>query len=121
MTLMSPGSSSSRSETAPSREKAGVEGNSIMTSVTGLVLLPLLAVEGFTLLDVRGMITLHIFLGTLLIGPVLLKVAATSYRFARYYRGAPAYVRKGPPQIVLRFSDRSSRSPASSYSAPASV
>jgi hypothetical protein len=74
----------------------------MLTSVTGLVLLPLLAVEGYTLLDVHGMITLHIFLGTLLVGPVLLKVATTFYRFARYYRGAPAYVRKGPPQIVLR-------------------
>jgi hypothetical protein len=29
-------------------------------------------------------------------------VASTLYRFARYYTGDDAYVRKGPPHIVLR-------------------
>jgi hypothetical protein len=33
---------------------------------------------------------------------VLLKVASTGWRFARYYRGAPAYRRKGPPPLLLR-------------------
>jgi hypothetical protein len=80
----------------------GVEGNSRLTSVTGLVLLVMLAVEGYTILDVRGLITLHIFLGVMLVGPVLLKVAATLYRFGRYYTGKSAYVRKGPPHVVLR-------------------
>ena len=37
-----------------------------------------------------------------LIPPVLLKVASTGWRFARYYRGAPAYQRKGPPPVLLR-------------------
>jgi hypothetical protein len=37
-----------------------------------------------------------------LIPPVLLKVASTTWRFARYYEGAPAYRRKGPPPVVLR-------------------
>ena len=37
-----------------------------------------------------------------LIPPVLLKVASTGWRFARYYRGAPAYRRKGPPPLLLR-------------------
>jgi len=37
-----------------------------------------------------------------LIPPVLLKMASTSWRFARYYRGAPAYRRKGPPPLPLR-------------------
>lgn len=81
---------------------AGVEGNSRLTSVTGMVLLALLAVEGFTILSVRQMITLHIYLGVLLIGPVLLKCATTAYRFARYYTGAAPYVRKGPPHVILR-------------------
>lgn len=80
----------------------GVEGNARLTSATGLVLLVLLAVEGYTILDVRGLITLHIFLGILLVGPVLLKIASTTYRFARYYLGTAEYVRKGPPHIVLR-------------------
>jgi hypothetical protein len=87
---------------APSASDAAAEGNSRLTSVTGIVLLVMFAVEGFTLLDVSGLITLHIVLGALLVGPVLLKIASTGYRFARYYSGAPAYVRKGPPHVILR-------------------
>ena len=81
---------------------AGVEGNSRLTSMTGMVLLVLLAVEGVTLLSVRQMITLHVYLGVLLVGPVVLKCITTTYRFARYYAGATPYVRKGPPHVVLR-------------------
>lgn len=33
---------------------------------------------------------------------MLLKVASTTWRFARYYTGAPAYRRKGPPPVLLR-------------------
>jgi hypothetical protein len=81
---------------------AGVEGNARLTSVTGMVLLVLLAVEGVTLLDVRGMISLHVFVGTMLVGPVVLKMATTGFRFARYYAGSPHYLRKGPPPAGLR-------------------
>lgn len=77
-------------------------GNARLTSALGLILLVLLAVEGYTILDVRRMITLHIVLGLLLIGPVLAKTATTGYRFVRYYSGTPAYQRKGPPHLVLR-------------------
>jgi hypothetical protein len=38
----------------------------------------------------------------LLVPPVLLKLGSTGWRFARYYRGAPAYRRKGPPPSFLR-------------------
>src|SRR5947209_20428521 len=81
---------------------AGVEGNSRLTAATGTLLTLLLLVEGFTILDVRGYITLHAAVGLILIGPVALKLASTMYRFARYYRGSEPYVRKGPPHIVLR-------------------
>lgn len=81
---------------------SGVDGNSRLTSATGVVLLALLAVEGVTILSVRQMITLHIYVGILLLGPVLLKSGSTMYRFVRYYRGAPAYLKKGPPHPVLR-------------------
>jgi hypothetical protein len=37
-----------------------------------------------------------------LVPPVLLKVATTSWRALRYYLGNPAYRRKGPPPLVLR-------------------
>ena len=81
---------------------SGVAGNSRLTAATGMVLLALLAVEGVTILSVRQMITLHIFVGILLLGPVLLKTGSTTYRFVQYYRGAPAYVKKGPPHPLLR-------------------
>ena len=80
----------------------GAEGNSRLTSVNGMVLLVLLAVEGFTVLSVRQMITLHVYLGVLLVGPVLLKCASTIYRFARYYTGHGEYVRRGAPPALLR-------------------
>jgi hypothetical protein len=88
--------------TADRQVDPGVEGNSRLTAVNGMTLLVLLAVEGVTVLDVRGMITLHVYLGVLLVGPVLLKTASTGYRFARYYTGARPYRQKGPPHPVLR-------------------
>ncbi|MCW2549557.1 MAG: hypothetical protein JWN96_4017 [Mycobacterium sp.] len=88
------------SQLAPTDD--GVEGNSRLTAATGLLLLGLLAVEGITILSVRGLITWHIFVGIVLIGPLLLKTGSTVYRFYRYYTGAEAYVRKGPPHPILR-------------------
>lgn len=86
----------------PPDEDDGVAGNQRLTALTGTVLLAGFAVEGFTLLQLRQLLTLHFVLGLLLIGPVLLKIGSTGYRFARYYTGAPAYVRKGPPAPLLR-------------------
>ena len=83
-------------------EAVGVEGNGRLTAVNGMLLIGLLAVEGVTILNVRGLITLHIYLGLLLFGPVLLKCASTGYRFLRYYRGRRPYLEKGPPPLVLR-------------------
>jgi hypothetical protein len=80
----------------------GADGNERLTTVTGTLLLALFAAEGVTILSVHRLLTLHFFLGMLLAGPVALKIGATCYRFARYYTGAPAYVRKGPPPVLLR-------------------
>ncbi len=66
------------------------------------MLLAILLVEGVTVLSVRQMITLHIFVGVLLIPPALLKTASTLYRFAGYYTGRPAYRKAGPPPLLLR-------------------
>ena len=91
----------------------GAEGNERLTGLTGMVLLVLFAAEGFTVLAVRQMLTLHFFLGMLLIGPVLLKLSSTIYRFARYYCGDAEYRRKGPPACRCGCSGRSSSSPRS--------
>ena len=52
------------------------------------MLLILLAVEGLTILRVGRLLTLHFFLGMLLLGPVALKAGSVIYRFARYYSGS---------------------------------
>jgi hypothetical protein len=80
----------------------GAEGNARLTGLAGMVLLVLFAAEGFTILAVRQMLTLHFFIGMLLAGPVLLKLGSTIYRFTRYYAGEAEYRRKGPPALPLR-------------------
>jgi len=81
----------------------GADGNARLTGTVGVVLLVVLFLEGITVLQVRSLITLHIFLGILLIPPTALKVASTSYRFVRYYSRSPSYVRHGPPAPLLRW------------------
>jgi hypothetical protein len=80
----------------------GVAGNERLTAMTGAVLLVLFAAEGVTILRVHQLLTVHFFVGMLLIGPVALKIASTGYRFVRYYSGAAPYRRKGPPAPFMR-------------------
>jgi hypothetical protein len=81
----------------------GSDGNARLTAATGVVLLVLLAAEGVTLVfGVRSLLLPHIFIGLLLIPPILLKIGSTSWRMVRYYRRAEEYVRKGPPNVLLR-------------------
>ena len=80
----------------------GVEGNERLTALTGSLLLALFAAEGLTILSVHQLLTLHFFLGMLLIGPVALKACSVLYRFVRYYTGAEEYHTKGPPAPLLR-------------------
>ena len=46
------------------------DGNEQLTTVTGAILIVLLAVIGFTIPQLRQFIWLHLFVGLLLIGPV---------------------------------------------------
>jgi hypothetical protein len=80
----------------------GPDGNEQLTTVVGAILIVLLAVLGITIPDLRQFISVHLFVGFLLIGPVLLKMASTGYRFLRYYTGNPEYRLKGPPELILR-------------------
>lgn len=80
----------------------GIEANARLTSSTALVLLILLAIEGVTVLRVRSLLTLHVFIGMLLVPPVLVKLSSTFWRFAKYYSGSREYREKGPPPVVLR-------------------
>jgi hypothetical protein len=80
----------------------GVAGNARLTGGVAAALLVLLLAEGATIPFIGQLLGPHIFIGMLLIPPVLLKLGSTGYRLARYYSGNPAYVRKGPPNIALR-------------------
>jgi hypothetical protein len=84
------------------RPAAAVERNALITHTAAAVLTILLLAEGLTLLDMHGLLHAHMFVGLVLIPPVLLKLGSTGYRFARYYTGAPAYREKGPPRPLLR-------------------
>ncbi len=80
----------------------GSAGNEHLTLVVAALLLVLLAVEGATILDVGAFLTMHAFVGMLLIPVIALKAASTGWRLLSYYRGGEEYVRRGPPHIVLR-------------------
>jgi hypothetical protein len=80
----------------------GVAGNARLTGAVAAALLVLLAAEGATIPFIGSLLGPHVFIGMLLIPPVLLKLGSTGYRFARYYSGNPSYLRKGPPAIGLR-------------------
>lgn len=80
----------------------GVEANARLTAGTGALLLVLLAAEGVTVLAIHKLLPAHIFIGLVLVPPILLKLASTLYKFARYYSGEPRYRLAGPPQLGLR-------------------
>jgi hypothetical protein len=81
----------------------GSDGNARLTAAAAVVLAVLLVLEGLTLLGGVGRyLVAHVFLGLLLIPPILLKLASTSWRMASYYRRIEEYVRRGPPHVVLR-------------------
>jgi hypothetical protein len=89
--------------TAKAHRFGGALGNARLTSLVGGILLVLLAVEGATIPWLGSLLSVHIFVGMLLLGPVVLKLASTGYRFVRYYGHSGEYVRFGPPAPLMRF------------------
>jgi hypothetical protein len=81
---------------------SGPAANERLTGWAGAVLFLLLAAEGVTLLALQSLMLAHIVIGLLLVGPALLKLASTGYRFLQYYSGEPNYRASGPPMILLR-------------------
>lgn len=84
------------------RGRARVEGNARLTGATAVALLVLFAIEGATLLDIRSLVVPHVVVGMLIIPPVLVKTASTTWKMVRYYRWDPPYRRHGPPAPLLR-------------------
>lgn len=82
--------------------RGGSEGNEQLTAIVGALLILLLAVEGATLLDVNGLLTVHAFVGMLLVPLIGLKLASVGWRMLRYYLRGEEYVRRGPPHAFIR-------------------
>jgi hypothetical protein len=83
-------------------EQPAVVGNERMTALAGAVLLVLILVELASAAILRTLLSIHVFVGVLLVGPLVVKLGSTFWRFLRYYTGSPAFVRRGPPHLALR-------------------
>jgi hypothetical protein len=85
------------------RHRLNPVGNARLTALVGVLLLGPVAVELATIvLGVHSFMSLHVFVGLALIPAVLLKLASTGWRFARYYTRSRAYVEHGAPQLGMR-------------------
>ncbi len=80
----------------------GIVGNERLTAATGILLIALLAALGVTIVRIGSLISVHLFIGLLLIPPLALKLASTGYRFVRYYTANPVYRERGAPPTPLR-------------------
>jgi hypothetical protein len=80
----------------------GIDGNELLTIGAASLLTILLMAEGVTLLAMGPLLSVHMFIGLVLIPPILLKLGSTGYRFARYYAHSRPYVEKGPPALPMR-------------------
>jgi hypothetical protein len=79
------------------------DGNERLTASVGAVLIVLTVVELVTLLlGLQRFLSLHVFVGFVLLPPIGLKLASTGWRFTRYYTRAAAYRSKGAPQLAMR-------------------
>lgn len=87
---------------AAAPEPEPTAGNSRLTASTAVLLILMLAVEGATIVFLRPLLSVHLFVGAMLIPPVAVKLGSTGYRFVRYYSQSPIYVAKGPPPALLR-------------------
>lgn len=95
-------SPTSRKTPPPWLTGGGIVGNERLTAATGILLIALFAALGVTIVRIGSLISVHLFIGLLLIPPVALKMASTGYRFARYYTANPVYRQRGAPPTPLR-------------------
>jgi hypothetical protein len=99
---LNPLHSSRRASNETRNTDDAVVSNERMTALAGAILLALFVIELMTAALLRTMLTIHVFVGVLLVGPLAVKIGSTGYRFLRYYTGSPAFVRRGPPRMQLR-------------------
>ena len=83
-------------------DNRGVAANERLTAMAGAALLVVFVVEIATVSDLGALLSVHVFVGVLMAGPLAVKLGSTGWRFVRYYTGNPAFVRHGPPPLRLR-------------------
>ncbi len=76
--------------------------NERLTAITAAVLLMGFIVDLVVTANLSRLIMVHIFIGTLLVGPLVVKLTSVGYRFHGYYTKSPAFVAKGPPNVWMR-------------------
>jgi hypothetical protein len=76
--------------------------NQRLTAMAGAALLVVFVVEVATVSNLGTLLSVHVFVGVLMAGPLAVKLGSTGWRFVRYYTGSPAFVRHGPPPLPLR-------------------
>src|SRR5437870_5111244 len=81
-------------------DRSAVVGNERMTALVGVVLLVLILIELMSAAILRVLLSVHVFVGVLLVGPLAVKLGSTFSRFLRYYTRSPAFVRRGPPRLA---------------------
>jgi len=79
-----------------------VRRNERLTALAGILLLVIITVELLITADLHALIPIHIFIGVVLSGPLIVKLFSAGYRFVRYYAKHPEFVEHGPPNIWLR-------------------
>lgn len=90
-----------RKQTYIRRQWAAVR-NERLTAMAALVLFVLILVELLVTAKLHTLLSVHIFVGVLMSGPLVVKMFSTGYRFVRYYTGSSVFVEKGPPHWLLR-------------------
>jgi hypothetical protein len=65
------------------RRFGGSGGNEQLTAIVAALLVPLLLAEAATLLNVRSLLTVHAFIGMLLVPVVAVKLASAGWRMVR--------------------------------------
>ncbi|MDQ0189785.1 hypothetical protein JI721_03880 [Alicyclobacillus cycloheptanicus] len=89
------------SETLPEKTSSVVR-NERVTALAGAILFVLILIELVITANLHSLISVHVFVGVLLSGPLVVKMSSVGYRFFGYYMGSPAFVQKGAPNIWLR-------------------
>ncbi|MFD1676365.1 hypothetical protein [Alicyclobacillus fodiniaquatilis] len=82
--------------------RSSVVRNERMTAIAGTILFILIVTQLIITANLHALLSVHIFVGVLLSGPIVIKMFSTGFKFVRYYTRNPIFVKSGTPNIWLR-------------------